>query len=868
MSCRRELVSLFIAGCFALTVCAMSRKPAQAVEVETKASGEAAVGPASSAPFVAGFDRFARHGEIDEAAGGRLLVSELSCTACHASEAAELSPKRGPDLTGVGNRVKQDWLRHFLTSPAQTKPGTTMPDCFAGMPEDRKRDAIAALVAFLSTQQQAFPEIQATGLNPVPYRFWERGQVAQGKNLYHKIGCIACHAADPDYDVANVQTSQLDQMLANLSDEELEELGFASAARPVRSVPLPDLNAKHTGESLTHFLLAPEKTRPGGRMPDFDLSATDAADIAAYLLRRERPATPTVATEPSDAVTPADAAKTSEPTGSGETLRAEGQRLFTTLGCVHCHRAGTVPTPPRATPFARLNWSAERRCDVAASEEQPFFALDPLQSSAIRAAASDGVQWPQNAVDAAQHRLLQLNCVACHTRNELGGVGRERQAYFETVGSIDLGDEGRLPPPLSGVGRKLTNRWLQQVLRGEGAVRPHMQIRMPRFPAAIVASLPDLLTAADLSQRPSDTTSETETEDATLLADESVDSATLAEAGRRLLDTGCVQCHPVQGEALPGVVGVDLGNIHSRIRPGWFRDFILDPGSLKPRTRMPTFFPDGESQDTTLLNGDADLQIAALWSYLKRSKDLPLPEKIQEARSQDYELKPTTKPLLLRTFMQHAGTHAVAVGFPQAVHYAFDAEVNRLAMLWRGRFIDAQGTWFVRFAPPANPLEKPVLLPEGFPFALLGSSPGDRPWPLPSQSAATFAGYRLDSEGVPTLLYRWNGLQIEDRIIPEQPGLKRTLMLKGHLTDTEKRLWFRAHAGELQNAASQTARSDQQRLTVRLPDRLAENAIQRTVTDEAGQQTAEWLVPLDHSPFKTPGSEADGTLALEVHYEW
>ena len=50
--------------------------------------------------------------------------------------------------------------------------------------------------------------------------------------------------------------------------------------------------------------------------------------------------------------------------------------------------------------------------------------------------------------------MTALNCYACHRRDETGGVIRERDPFF-TANSPDLGDEGRIPPLLTGVGDKL-----------------------------------------------------------------------------------------------------------------------------------------------------------------------------------------------------------------------------------------------------------------------------------------------------------------------------------------------------------------------------------------------------------------------------
>jgi mono/diheme cytochrome c family protein len=399
-----------------------------------------------------------------------------------------------------------------------------------------------------------------------------------------------------------------------------------------------------------------------------------------------------------------------------------------------------------------------------------------------------------------------------------------------------------------------------------------MQLRMPRFSKPFAKTLAGHLTTADLP--PEETPPPPAKQ--VFSAAATIDAERLTEAGRRLLDTGCVQCHPVQGEALPGVIGVDLGEIAERVQPAWFRDFLRDPGSLKPRTRMPTFFPDGKSQDASILEGSADLQIAALWHYLKRSASLPLPEKIREARSQNYELKPTDHPLLLRTFMPQVGTHAIAVGFPAGRHYAFDAETNRLATLWSGRFLDAQGTWFVRFAPPADPLGQAIVLPTGFPFRQTPALPTE-----PSQPAAassTFRGYRLDEAGVPTVLYRWHGWEVEDRLVPTtgEAGFQRRLVLtrvaaadrsaaadRGAAAATDP-FWFRVHAGESLQPAGPRGYRDPQGLVVRLPRALADKA--KLLAGGTDTTAKEWWLPVE--PTETNESIEPQRHMIEVEYRW
>jgi cytochrome c2 len=104
---------------------------------------------AETAPhFVAGFERLGRHDEIESETAGRLLLSELSCTACHASDDPDLKSKRGPKLDGAGNRLQHDWIARFISNPNKAKPGTTMPQMLNGMPGNEKAATVEALVAF------------------------------------------------------------------------------------------------------------------------------------------------------------------------------------------------------------------------------------------------------------------------------------------------------------------------------------------------------------------------------------------------------------------------------------------------------------------------------------------------------------------------------------------------------------------------------------------------------------------------------------------------------------------------------------------------------------------------------------------------
>ncbi|WDQ15305.1 c-type cytochrome [Rhodopirellula sp. P2] len=726
-------------------------------------------GPTDIHPFVIGVERLARFDEIDPIAASRLLVTELSCTACHRSDRNELDPKRGPKLSAAGSRLSMSWVKEFLHSPHQTKPGTTMPDVLAGLEEPERAEAINALAAFIGSLQEPFPVLKAGGANPLEDEFWNKGDAARGMELYHQVGCVACHDSDPKQEVNSAPMSAVDRLLDELDPEELEDMGLAAAARKVPSVPHGKLAKKYSRQSLTHFLHNPEHVRPSGRMPSLKLTPNEAADIAEYLFEKEGTA---------------EGSTQSEFVAAGESDQqwvARGKQLFVQLECANCHDVGSAVDDKFATDWDQLSFDSAKACWKSERESRVQFHLDEFQKTTF----ASGIQDESFANDESandphqliQQRFLELNCYACHEREEIGGVGRYRKAHFESTALADLGDEGRLPPGLTGVGAKLTSAWMRKVLEGHPAtrLRPHMTIRMPKFPQPEVEPLVRALEAADQGSPLSD-------------ADVFADHVPLAETGMRLTQVGCIQCHVFDGQALAGVVGIDLGGVTNRIRPSWFREFVLDPGSRKRGTRMPSFFPDGTSQSPNVFGGDAEKQIAALWSYLKHSDQVGVPPKIAEALAANYELKPVETPLMLRTFMQGVGTHAIAVGFPEGVHFAFDAETPRLALAWKEDFVDARSTWFERFSPPIDPL--------GMDSIAISSDVEFRLQPAVEHAGSgnatlQFLGYRLDSKRVPTFRYRLGGAIILDRCEATIEGaLRRTIRLEDGEVQPSDRIQF------------------------------------------------------------------------------
>ncbi|MHC4428857.1 MAG: hypothetical protein ACYS0D_09705, partial [Planctomycetota bacterium] len=257
-------------------------------------------------------------------------------------------------------------------------------------------------------------------------------------------------------------------------------------------------------------------------------------------------------------------------------------------------------------------------------------------------------------------------------------------------------------------------------------------------------------------------------------------SATDATVGRDLVGArafNCIQCHSIAGREATATPGPDLVAMPERLQYEHFRTWLSDPKLTRPGTRMPTFFSQGRSGLTEHYGGDGDRQIAAIWAYLSQGEHLPLPEGLPDPGQ--FTLAVEERPIIFRTFMTGLGSRVIACGFPEQIHYAFDAEHCALRLVWTGRFLNAQGAWAARGGSETDPEQEPVwqVPPQSTQLHLVG---GDG-----SEPRARFRGYRLDDGGRPTFHYEISAgavtVEVLETPIPdtEGPSLRRRFALQG-----------------------------------------------------------------------------------------
>jgi len=828
-------------------------------------------------PIVPGFERFP-----DDSGSGTLLLSELNCASCHADETR--SKKQAPVLDNVAGRARVSHLRKYIADPQGVKPGTTMPNLFAGDPErEAKVEALVHYLALTGATKQVRPDLKA---------------VIRGKDTFAKVGCVACHGGR---DIA----------------------GDPAKPQFVFAVPLGDLKNKYTIPGLTGFLTNPLQARPAGRMPHL-LKPNEAADVAHFLLQGVKVNLPTgkgttkysyfeggweklpdfskmkpkatgtgIAFElamakqesnygmrfegyfkaeaageytftlssddgsrltidgrtvvdndgvhatqaksgameltkgvhkivvdffqgggehvldveiegrglgrqplaPLVAATEAELEKKVEPKPAEKyddalavqpDLAAKGKALFASVGCANCHemsenRKPIASTAMPATALRLLKPTGGCLSDTLAAG-LPKYDLSAGQKKALAGALAKPQAAFKEPAAVIARTMVTFNCYACHERSKVGGATEATQTAFTTT-TPEMGDEGRVPPPLDGVGAKLNPEYMKQLLDKGADDRPYMHTRMPGFGTANAGHLTEAFAAIDLLPAlPPVKFAETE--------------AKAISTGRMMVGAqafGCIKCHTFAGNKAEGVQGIDMLLMPKRLKRDWFHGYCVDPQKIRPGTRMPTAWPNGKSTLPQILDGKASTQVESIWAYLN-AKNPAIPAGMGK---KFMPLIPYDEAIIYRNFIEGAGTRAIGVGYPEKLNLAFDANNLRLALIWKGGFIDAARHWTDRGTGFEGPLGDDILsLAAGAPFAILEKT--DAAWPAgnPRENGYKFLGYTVTKDERPTFRYEFNGITIEDFPNPsgkESPTLKRSFSLKSD--KAVEGLYFRAAVG-------------------------------------------------------------------------
>ncbi len=515
-------------------------------------------------------------------------------------------------------------------------------------------------------------------------------------------------------------------------------------------------------------------------------------------------------------------------------LAAQGRELFGKLGCANCHDDLKVPAAP-ATAFAKLD--ASRGCLSETAGPWPRFDLTAEQRAWITRALPHAEQPLLNDKQRLDKTLATFNCIACHERTGLGGIAPERNALF-TGTQPALGDQGRLPPPLSHVGAKLKPEWIAEVLLHGKRQREYLDAAMPQFGEANVGHLVELFGKVDAL------------EPVTFPKVANIQES--KAAGYEMIGTnglGCIACHEFHGQKSGEISALDIGHVTERLQKNWFNLYMRQPSRFHPTVIMPSYWPDGQSIRPNILGGDTAQQIEALWTYLadgeRAKKPVGLSRQSNEIRVSDVtEICRGQSPV---------GYRGIGVGYPGRINLAFDSGEMALRQIWKGDFASVdmghfhpRGTDSIAF-PPGIPFHRLKSMEDNWPYK------GKTNHAFPQDQGYQFRGYHLDAARRPTLLYHYGDVAVEDFFedVPDKDGkvyFKRTLRFDAPADEAP--FYFRAATGKNITAQSERGFSiDQLQLRI--------TSDQKGIVREGNP--GEILIPL---------TLPKGGTALTLEYQW
>lgn len=582
------------------------------------------------------------------------IIDNVGCFACHQLDRFDDARRVGPSLEHVGVKTTSAWAYNWVMDPKSFRPNTPMPKFF-NLPNTadeywtgRNQVEADAIVAYIFDASTDLELDQAPNGNP-----------ADGAEIINTVGCLGCHIVDepgaPDYPTDQPRFTGYRQQGPNLWG----------------------VGSKVNADWLYTWVKDPEHYWADTRMPNLRLTDSEAADVTAFLMSLthpgwDNPTVPTVDMTLRDEVvleylkntrTAADAEAMLASMEDAEKRLYLGNQLIGRYGCFGCHliegfqdrgRVGTslsnwgskatsqidfgyLDIPHERGAFLRAKLTSPRSVDdgkIKLPQEKarmPNFGLSPTEIEAVVIAIlgfTDEVipdvkkpaQTPRKvAMEAGRRIVNDYNCRGCHI---IDGRGGAIEAPIVALG-VAAGQDAAVaaaysPPNLNTEGAKTQPEWLYRFLNEPTEIRPWLAVRMPTF-------------GFDGGQLNALTAYFSSLDDAAYPFDEKFTVAheyprELVDAGRTLASSvqgqlQCFRCHvqdgvPPEGQA-PDQWAPDLALAAGRLRYEWVQDWIADPQSIFPGTKMPQYWTDLDAPSPFgALDGNTRTQIEALAAYI------------------------------------------------------------------------------------------------------------------------------------------------------------------------------------------------------------------------------------------------------------
>ena len=208
--------------------------------------------------------------------------------------------------------------------------------------------------------------------------------------------------------------------------------------------------------------------------------------------------------------------------------------------------------------------------------------------------------------------IQRYNCQGCHIIDNFGGQ------IADIIGSAEFS-----PPNLNTQGLKTQPDWLFSFFKEPIIIRPNLQVRMPSFKMLSDDDWNSIISAFQ----------HMENHNLSFESDFIVDKNHIKfNAGKKLQEFGaCNNCH-FYGEVMPKqgaqTWAPNLAMTKDRLRPEWVIDWLRDPQSIMPGTKMPTpYYPTSDilgvdnaimtwGPELVQINGDLNLMLEGLRDYI------------------------------------------------------------------------------------------------------------------------------------------------------------------------------------------------------------------------------------------------------------
>ncbi len=591
---------------------------------------------------------------------GLKIIEKAGCYNCHEIDKYTEWPKSGPDLTKIKSKISKEFAYKWIKDPTSFRHNTWMPSYFNQSNNDddvskkRSEQEILAMTHFLFAQSEDY------SLEKVK----KKGKFENGEKLVASIGCLACHEVKPQAD---------------------EALTSVDSLRRQHGPNLIGLASKTSKEWIFDWIKNPTRYHPETRMPNLRLSDQEAADIVAYLTQERNTEFDNQVVPGMDPIILDDIAlnfltrvNTKEQANdklvsmtSDQKLFFSGEKLISQYGCYACHnikgfedakKIGTELTEEGDKSVNKLDfgyihkehtkiaWFEEKLKDPRIFDKHkekapgdklimPNFNLSQEEVESVTTAILGFVntktvakkskaRTPENLFQEKGADLIkQLNCQSCHI---IEGEGRtiapsieEWLVKYEKETEADAAKykDNMSPPDLHGIGKKLNTEFLFNFLHSpDQTIRPWLSVRMPSYTFNVdhLNMLIQYFQTIDGETRPyrdqvnTDLTKKEYTAAENLFSVENLD---------------CQKCHVVGSKNPSGTKDTwapDLSFAQQRLKPEWVIEWIKNPTSLMPGTKMPTFFDPDDFENSgpeTILDGNENEQIRVLRNYLMSLAD-------------------------------------------------------------------------------------------------------------------------------------------------------------------------------------------------------------------------------------------------------